>query len=153
MRICEERAQLHRQRHAHFSAHLPHDLFHLGFNGGAAQVGIGGQGKNVQLDGTGARPLQLPGNVHPTPGVLAVEAGNHRDRELGPGLLQMAQVEPCAHMEQGGIRHVAQRFAIAFTSLQAQVVQVELFLLQLFLKQGMEHDGGSSCLLQLQQLG
>ncbi|MFO0002568.1 MAG: hypothetical protein ACK559_15675, partial [bacterium] len=80
--------------------------------------------------------------------MLPIEAGDHGNRELAAGLLQVAQVELGTHMEHGPIRHVGERFASAFASHQAQVMQVELLLLQLLLKKGMEHDRRSPGLLQ-----
>ncbi len=106
--VGEEGPQLHRQRQLHLSAHLPHDLLHLVFDAGAAAIGISGKRKDVQLDGMGPCGLQLPGKAHPAAGVLAIEAGDHRNRQLAAGLLQVAQVELRAHMEQGSIRHVGE---------------------------------------------
>ena len=85
--------------------------------------------------------------------MLAVEAGDHGNLQGGAGPLEMAQVELRTHVEEGGRGHVAEGFAVALAAHQAEVVEVELLLLQLLLKQGMEDDGGGSRLLQSPQHG
>ena len=56
------------------------------------------------------------------------------------GLLEMAQVEVFPAMEDRWLRHVGERLAIAIGAGHGMAVQVELLLLDLFLKQRMEHD-------------
>ena len=60
----------------------------------AAHRGIGGQEKEIELEGGGPRLLELDGIVQPAVVGYAIEAGDHRDVErLGraPQRLEMAR--------------------------------------------------------------
>ena len=150
--VGEEGAELHRQGQAHLGAHLAHDLLHLGFDRGAAELGIGGQGIDVQLQGRGAGGLDAAGRLHPAAGVTAVEAGDHRDRQLTAGLLDQAQigVRPLVHHRPLG--QVAEGLAVALLPLAGMPVQGQLLLLDLLLEQRMQHHRGGALRLQFHQL-
>ena len=149
--VCVEGRQLHRQRQRHLGAHLPHDLLHLGFDGGAAEVGVGGHAVDVELDGAGARGLQAPGRRHPAAGPGAVEAGDHGNGKPLARLFEVAQVEILAAMKERRFGEIIEGFGIAVAALLRLPPEVELLALDLLLEQRMQHHRGGAGVLQAQQ--
>jgi hypothetical protein len=89
---AEVGAELDRQRDADALADRADQLDNAPLDLGAVQLGAGGDEVDVQLQGVGAGLLEQGGLLDPAAGGDAVEAGDHRDLQAGPDLLDQHQV-------------------------------------------------------------
>ena len=151
--VGEKGAEFHRQRQGHLGAHLGDDLLHLGLDRGAAEAGIGGNGINIQFDRLGAGLLDLAGQLHPAAGPKAIEAGDHRHPQPGPGLADQIEIGLGTAVAEGPFRQVAEGLGIAVATSDGVAVQLQLVALDLLFKQGMEHDRAGPGQLERLELG
>jgi hypothetical protein len=148
----EERAELDGQRDGHRRAdggdHLQVAVLQLRGRDGR----VGGDRVEVQLDGVGARVLQMAGVPHPAARRGAVEAGDHWDRGRPLGLLNELEVRRRPGVVVGQVGEVGQRLADVLGGLLQQPVQLDLVVGELLLEQRWQHRGGHAGILEPAQV-
>ncbi len=113
---------------------------------------VGGDVIDVELEGIGPLVLELVGVAGPASGGVTVEAGDHRDRELGLGPPEQLEVVVDRGLEIVELGEVAAgRLAELLGAQFEPVVDGHGLVLDLLLEQRRQHDGRGAGLLEPQQ--
>ena len=92
--------------------------------------------------------FHLLGIAGPSTEGRAVEAGDDRNIDRGFGFANVIQIFLGPGVELAGVREIAEGFGKALGAGVEMEFQLQRFLVQLFFKQGIEHDGGSAGIFQ-----